>query len=154
MPKKVTALQLDRRPPCVVLLTTQTHAGLHVRGFLSEVSSSLFKGEETRCVATMDGSRLICAYEKAVLPCNKGYTCFLLTGGTLCGRHQRSNVTVYIKHLCLTHYASLGYGPSPVEIWMPNMESTAAQAPITQRSHLSQTHAHTDTAVFSLINKK
>ena len=41
-----------------------------------------------------------------------------------------------------------------VEIWMPDMESTAALAPIAQHSHLSQTHAHTDTAVFSIINKK
>lgn len=47
-----------------------------------------------------------------------------------------------------------GTGQVLVGIWMPNMESTAARAPITQQSHLSQMHAHTDTAVFSVINKK
>lgn len=48
--------------PAQCFLTTQTHAGFRVRGFPSEVGSSLFKGEEARCVATMDGSsRLICA---------------------------------------------------------------------------------------------
>lgn len=47
-----------------------------------------------------------------------------------------------------------GMGQVLVEIWMPDMESTAARAPITQQSHLSQTHAHTDTAVFCVINKK
>lgn len=47
-----------------------------------------------------------------------------------------------------------GTGQVLVEIWMPNMEPTAARAPITQQSHLSQTHAHSDTAVFSVINKK
>lgn len=122
--------------------------------FFSKASSSLFAGEETHYAATLDNSRLICAYEKVALQCNKGSACVFPTGGALCGRHQRSNVTVYIKHLCLTHYASLGFGPSPVEIWMPNMESTAAWALITQQSHPSQTHAHTDTAVCSLINKK
>lgn len=47
-----------------------------------------------------------------------------------------------------------GAGQVLVEIWMPDMESTAARAPTTQQSHLSHTHAHTDTAVFLLINKK
>ncbi len=47
-----------------------------------------------------------------------------------------------------------GTGQVLVEIWKPDMESTAARATITQQSHLSQTHAHTDTAVFSAINKK
>lgn len=131
------------------------HAGLHVRGFPSGLDLSLFKGEETRCVATMDrSSRLIGAWEKEALPCNKGYACFFLTGGALCGRRKQSmwqftsNISVSpIMHLWVT-------GQVLVEIWMPDMESTAARAPITQESHLSQMHAHTDTAVFSVINKK
>lgn len=75
-------------------------------------------------------------------------------GGTLCGRHQWGDMTVYIKHLCLTHHASLVYRPSPVEIWMPDMESTAARAPIAHQSHPSQMQEHTDAAVFAVINRK
>lgn len=65
---------------------------------------------------------------------------------------QRSDVTVYIKHLHLSHHASPGLGPSPVEIWTADVQSTAAWARITQQRRRSDMQRRPGTAVLSRMD--
>lgn len=125
-------------------LTTQMHAGLHVRGLPSKVGLSLFKGE-ANLLCCLTGRKLkVNQYEKKKLAShviNTDCACFFPTGGALCARSQRSSVTVYIKHLSLSPIMHLwGTGQALLEIGLPNMESTAARAPM--ESSLTDTCTH------------
>lgn len=126
--KKVTAPQQDWRRPRVVLFNYKKTCWVFTSGaFLPRWVHHYLKVNKPTAYPYWTAAQCSSAQGDR----NSRPRFFLQTGGALCWRHQWGCVTVYIRHLSFTHHASLGYRPSPVEIWMADMELTAAQAPIT-----------------------
>lgn len=76
------------------------------------------------------------------------------TAGASCGSRQPSQVTVYIKHLCLAPHASSGVrAKSRRDLAARRGVDSSSGSDHTTDSSLCR-RTHTDTAVFSVINKK
>lgn len=102
-------------------LTTQMHAGLHVRGLPFQVDLSLFKGEANLLCCHAGRQLKVNQYEeeekkKKSWPLCKDYRPCLFPHDwwrIMCGAPAAQRDSSHQTSLSPTHHASLGHRPSP-----------------------------------------